>query len=399
MNEHFQRAIPLLNKIEQHGYEAVFVGGSVRDFLLNRAIHDVDIATSATPEEIKAIFPKTVDVGIEHGTVMVLAFGESYEITTYRAESEYVDHRKPKEVKFIRSLHDDLQRRDFTMNAIAMNKNGELIDPFHGQQAIRHQLIETVGDANERFEEDALRMMRALRFVSQLSFTCSSETLKALVFNKELLATISVERITSEFGKLLDGINVQDAIRLLTETDLLAYLPELAGKHDHMLQLASYPIHELKSEDEKWALAMLCTDTLENVEKTLRKWRLSVKRIRSIRTIMKLVKELPECPNLKWLLFQNGIEYTISANRVLSVLGSAAVIEENLLRDEWHSLVIHEPSELAVKGTDLMKWAPERKSGPWISEALSSISEKVINEEIKNEKECIFEEAKRCNLI
>ena len=399
MNEYFQRAIPLLNMIEQNGYEAVFVGGSVRDYVLNRTIHDVDIATSATPEEIKAIFPKTVDVGIEHGTVMVLAFGESYEITTYRAESEYVDHRKPKEVKFIRSLQDDLQRRDFTMNAIAMNKDGVLIDPFHGQQAIQNHLIETVGDANERFQEDALRMMRALRFVSQLSFSCAPETIKALVFNKQLLATISVERITSEFGKLLDGDNAQEAIRLLVETDLLAYLPELAGKQDGMLQLASYPIHKLVSEDEKWALAMLCTDTLENTEKTLRKWRLSVKRIRSITSIMKVVKELPNHPNIKWLLYQNGVEYLLSANRILAVLGSDAVMEEERIMELWQSLVIHEPSELAIKGSDLMKWSPSRKSGPWISEALSVISEKVINEEIENEIESIFEEAKRCNLI
>lgn len=399
MNEHFQRAIPILKTIEQNGYEAVFVGGCVRDYLLNRAIHDVDIATSATPEEIKSIFSKTVDVGIEHGTVMVLADGESYEITTYRAESEYVDHRKPKEVKFIRSLHDDLQRRDFTMNAIAMNRAGELIDPFNGQQAIKNRLIETVGDANERFQEDALRMMRALRFVSQLSFTCAPKTIKGLVFNKHLLGTISVERITSEFGKLLDGSHVQEAISLLVKTDLHAYLPGLAGKHERLKQLADYSINQLQSEDEKWALVMLCTDTLEDVEKTLRKWRLSVKHIRSIRSIMKVVKELSDHPNIKWLLYQYGISYVLSANRLLAVLGSDKVFEEEFLTKQWQSLAIHDSSELAVNGSDFIQWAAGRPSGPWISEALSIISKKVINEEIKNDKECIFREAKRCNLI
>ena len=399
MNEHFQRAIPLLKTIEQNGYEAVFVGGCVRDYLLNRTIHDVDIATSATPEEIKSIFPKTVDVGIEHGTVMVLAYGESYEVTTYRAESEYVDHRKPKEVTFIRSLHDDLQRRDFTMNAIAMNTAGELIDPFNGQQAIKECLIETVGDANERFQEDALRMMRAIRFVSQLSFTCAPDTIEGLVCNKHLLSTISIERITSEFGKLLDGINVQEALRLLVETDLLAYLPGLANKHDRLQQLAGYSINQLENEDEKWALVMLCTDTLEDVEKTLRKWRLSVKRIRAIRSIMKIVNEFPNHTDIKWLLYQNGIDYVLSANRLLAVLGSDAAIEKAVLTKQWESLAIHDSSELAVNGSDFMQWAAGRQSGPWISEALTIISKKVINEEIKNDKECIFEEAKRCNLI
>jgi len=397
MNEHFKRAIPILKTIEQKGYEAVFVGGCVRDHLLNRSIHDVDIATAATPEEIKSIFPKTIDVGIEHGTVMVLAYGESYEITTYRAESEYVDHRKPKEVKFIRSLQEDLQRRDFTMNAIAMNANGDLIDPFNGQQAIKEQLIETVGDANERFLEDALRMMRALRFVSQLSFTCAPETIRALVENKRLLSTISIERITAEFGKLLSGDNVQEAIQLLVETDLLAYLPGLANKHADLQQLAGYSIQQLANEDEKWALMLLCTGSLEEVEHTLRKWRLSVKRIRRIRSMMKVEKELREHVNVKLLLYRNGIDFLLSASRLLAVQGYLGVKEE-FLQQQWESLVIHDPSELAISGSDLLQWS-NRQSGPWIAEALNHVTEKVINEELKNDKESIFKEAKRCNLI
>ena len=397
MNEHFKRAIPILKTIEQKGYEAVFVGGCVRDHLLNRSIHDVDIATAATPEEIKSIFPKTIDVGIEHGTVMVLAYGESYEITTYRAESEYVDHRKPKEVKFIRSLQEDLQRRDFTMNAIAMNANGDLIDPFNGQQAIKEQLIETVGDANERFLEDALRMMRALRFVSQLSFTCAPETIRALVENKRLLSTISIERITAEFGKLLSGDNVQEAIQLLVETDLLAYLPGLANKHADLQQLAGYSIQQLANEDEKWALMLLCTGSLEEVEHTLRKWRLSVKRIRRIRSMMKVEKELREHANVKLLLYRNGLDCLLSASRLLAVQGYLGVKEE-FLQQQWESLVIHDPSELAISGSDLLQWS-NRQSGPWIAEALNHVTEKVINEELKNDKESIFKEAKRCNLI
>ena len=131
----------------------------------------MDIATSATPQEIKNIFPKTIDVGIEHGTVVVLWESETYEVTTFRSEGEYADFRRPSEVTFIRSLEEDLKRRDFTMNSIAMNRKGELIDPFLGIDAIHRKRIETVGSASERFHEDALRMMRAVRFVSQLSFT------------------------------------------------------------------------------------------------------------------------------------------------------------------------------------------------------------------------------------
>ena len=143
----FDAALPVLDRLEAAGFQTVFVGGSVRDHLMGRDNHDVDIATQATPEEVKRVFKKTVDVGIEHGTVMVLHEGNGYEVTTFRTEGEYKGFRKPKEVKFIRSLHEDLKRRDFTMNAIAMTKDKELIDPFNGRKAIHERSIETVGDA------------------------------------------------------------------------------------------------------------------------------------------------------------------------------------------------------------------------------------------------------------
>src|SRR3954463_7544519 len=160
MNEPFLSAIPIIKQLETSGFQAYFVGGSVRDYLLNRSICDVDIATSATPNEVKEIFSRTVDIGIEHGTVLVLFEDKSYEITTFRTEGEYQDYRRPKEVSFIRNLNDDLKRRDFTMNAIAMDLNGKIIDPYNGAAAIQNKVIETVGSANERFQEDALRIMR-----------------------------------------------------------------------------------------------------------------------------------------------------------------------------------------------------------------------------------------------
>ncbi|MFL6556270.1 MAG: CCA tRNA nucleotidyltransferase, partial [Bacillus sp. (in: firmicutes)] len=217
MKEPFLSASPVLKRIEDAGYEAYFVGGSVRDFLLKREINDVDIATSATPAEVKRIFSRTVDIGIEHGTVLVLFNNESYEITTFRTESEYQDFRRPKEVSFIRSLHEDLKRRDFTMNAIAMDRNNKLIDPFNGYSAIKEKIIQTVGSASARFQEDALRMMRAVRFVSQLSFHIESGTVEALANLVHLLDKIAVERKKAEFEKLLIGINKKNALKILLE--------------------------------------------------------------------------------------------------------------------------------------------------------------------------------------
>ncbi len=160
--EEFKRALPILNTLKDAGYEAYFVGGSVRDTLLGLPIHDVDIATSAYPEEVKQIFNKTVDTGIEHGTVMVLDHGEGYEITTFRTESTYQDYRRPEKVEFVRSLQEDLKRRDLTINALAMDAAGEIIDLFDGLTDLKMKVIRAVGDPNERFNEDALRMMRQL---------------------------------------------------------------------------------------------------------------------------------------------------------------------------------------------------------------------------------------------
>src|SRR3954463_2172771 len=207
MNPIFLKAIPLLEKVEKAGFEAYFVGGCVRDFILGKKIADVDIATSATPLEIKEIFLKTIDVGIEHGTVIVLWEKDTYELTTFRSDGEYTDFRRPSDVKFIRSLEEDLKRRDFTMNSMAMDKKGQIIDPFNGQEAIKNKMIETVGSAIIRFHEDALRMMRAVRFVSQLSFSIELNTSMALKEHASLLEKVSIERKTVEFEKLLNGIN------------------------------------------------------------------------------------------------------------------------------------------------------------------------------------------------
>jgi len=176
----FQKALPVLEKIENDGYQAYFVGGCIRDAMLHLPINDVDIATSAYPEEIQKIFPKHFDVGLQHGTVMAWYKGETYEITTFRTESDYQDYRRPDRVTFVRDLKEDLLRRDFTINAMAMDKDGEVKDYFHGQEDLQKGIIRAVGDPSERFHEDALRMMRAVRFASQLDFQIEECTLKAI---------------------------------------------------------------------------------------------------------------------------------------------------------------------------------------------------------------------------
>ena len=156
------RAVKSSVSLENAGYEAVFVGGAVRDYLLGKTATDIDIATSAEPEEVKAVFPITVDIGTAHGTVLVLMNGEPIEVTTYRTEGTYTDHRRPDEVRFVKSLQEDLRRRDFTMNALAMTKDGELIDLFGGKADMADRIIRAVGNAADRFNEDALQDVSGL---------------------------------------------------------------------------------------------------------------------------------------------------------------------------------------------------------------------------------------------
>ena len=219
--EVFTAALPVLKRINEAGYEAYFVGGSVRDLLLNRHIHDVDIATSAYPMEIKQIFKKTIDTGIKHGTVTVLYEGESYEITTFRTESGYQDFRRPDHVTFVQNLSEDLKRRDFTINALAMGVDGNVIDHFDGLGDLDKHLIRAVGKAENRFHEDALRMMRAVRFMSQLQFTLEPETERAISDNHELLSKISVERILDEFVKMGIAPGSQKAFQIFLDLSLI----------------------------------------------------------------------------------------------------------------------------------------------------------------------------------
>ena len=197
------QAAKVIQTLEQHGFEAYIVGGCVRDSILGRTPGDWDITTSASPQEVKEIFDHTVDTGIEHGTVTVLMNHEPYEVTTYRVDGKYEDHRRPNEVHFTKSLREDLLRRDFTINAMAYNDNEGIIDMYDGMTDLKNQTIRCVGEAKKRFDEDALRILRALRFQAQLGFQIEEETEEAIKNQAKFLKDISAERIQVELEKLI----------------------------------------------------------------------------------------------------------------------------------------------------------------------------------------------------
>ena len=195
--------VDIISKLTENGYEAYAVGGCVRDSILCRVPGDWDITTSAKPEEVKELFRRTIDTGIEHGTVTVMMGHNGYEVTTYRVDGEYEDGRHPKNVEFTGNLREDLRRRDFTINAMAYNEADGMVDMFDGQGDIERGLIRCVGNPIERFTEDALRMLRAVRFSAQLGFDIETNTANAIRELAHTIAKISQERIHTEIGKTL----------------------------------------------------------------------------------------------------------------------------------------------------------------------------------------------------
>lgn len=397
MIEPFLSAVNVLKKIEDAGFEAFFVGGSVRDFVLQKPIHDVDIASSATPEEIKRIFPKTIDIGIEHGTVLVLYQHNSYEITTFRAESEYEDFRRPKEVVFIRSLDKDLERRDFTINAMAMDANEKIHDPFGGKESIKAREIKTVGNAEERFREDALRMMRAVRFVSQLNFEIEAQTLKALKELGYLLEYIAVERKRAEFEKLLTGASRKKAIEIMLDTNLNAFLPGLENRKTELTKLLSYQCEELNT-NEMWSLVCYSLmKTEKNAELFLRMWHLPVKQIKEVESILTFLIGRIKQKWTKYQLYSAGLKVSLSVERLYHALNksdSKTAVES--LSKMYRSLPIKERTDLEIAGSDLLSWF-NKKPGPWIKECLFKIESAVLEGLIENDKIKIKEWLLKCN--
>ena len=226
--------IHILNTLERSGYEARLVGGCVRDTLLHRRPNDWDVATAAAPEAVTELFERTVPTGIRHGTVTVLYGGSACEVTTYRVEGAYSDHRRPDSVRFTSRLEEDLSRRDFTVNAMAMDASLTLTDPFGGREDLSRRLIRCVGDARERFTEDALRMLRAVRFAAQLDFALDSAALEAIAGCAPLCSALSPERVAAELRAVLASRD-PDMVWLMADLGLLnAWLTPRDGERTHL---------------------------------------------------------------------------------------------------------------------------------------------------------------------
>ncbi len=428
-----RKVLMIINNLQLHGYEAFAVGGCVRDSILARRPEDWDITTSAKPEEIKKLFRRTVDTGIEHGTVTVLIGKDSFEVTTYRVDGAYEDGRHPKEVRFTSRLEEDLQRRDFTINAMAYNDEVRLVDVFGGMQDLNHHLIRCVGDPRERFSEDALRILRAVRFSAQLNFPIEPETAEAIKELAPTLEKISAERIQAELVKLLVSPHperIRDAYELGITKVILPEWDAMAGVEQntphHRYDVAEHTIRAMKyvKRDKILRLTMLFHDmgkpstktTDENgrdhfkghalvseeiARKVLRRLKFDNETVKKVtRLVCYHDYRMEATPrNVRRAMNRIGVElfpYYLAVRmadakaqspyrrreKIENIVAIRKLYQEALLEENCVTL-----RQLAVGGRDLMDlgMTPGREIGSMLSELL----EYVIDDPKRNEKEIL----------
>lgn len=431
----------IIHTLQNNGYEAFLVGGCVRDSILGRPIHDYDITTSATPDEMMEVFKnkRIIETGLQHGTITILIDGEAYECTTYRIDGNYSDSRRPDSVTFTQSLEEDLKRRDFTINAMAYNDEVGLVDPFNGMEDIEHYKIRCVGRAEDRFSEDALRILRAIRFASQLGFVVEPDTDWNISKMYKNLENISIERINSEFCKIAASSDFCVQMVLYHEVFSL-FIPEIKDMFGfqqnnpyHMYDVWNHTVHAIEyceSDDLVTRLAVFFHDIgkphcYQDSEDGIRHFkghgRVSadmtdkiMKRLRFDNDTREKVVELVYYHDAtfevgkkyikRWLnkigeeqfrrllnVRRADIKAQADMNqetRLQKIDNIGYILEEVLQDEECFSL-----KDLAVNGRDLITIG--YKPGKEIGEVLNNLLDSVISGENINEKEKLLEIAER----
>ena len=399
-----RQAQEIIEKLNQHGYEAYVVGGCVRDCLLGRIPGDWDITTSAKPEEVKSIFGRTIDTGIQHGTVTIMKGKTGYEVTTYRIDGEYEDGRHPKAVEFTSNLLEDLKRRDFTINAMAYSHTAGLVDAFEGIADLEAGKIRCVGKAADRFREDALRILRAIRFSAQLGFGIEEETWNAIRIIGPNLAHVSKERILAELTKMLLSDH-PDTIKMVFACGLEPYIadtfseirPEMISIHPSLppvryMRWAAFLRNQTPGEAEQILKELKAdNDTTAKVKTLVQWWKRPVgtsqPEIR--RTMSQMTEELYNA----LLLFKKAVLEGEQPGTAVPETG------EELEAIRRHSEEIRRRGDcislktLAVTGKDLIQAG--MKPGKGLGETLNHLLNLVLENPEQNKKELLIREAKK----
>ena len=379
----------IIDTLYSNGYEGFMVGGCIRDKLLNKNPMDYDIATSAPPEVTQKLFNKTIPTGIKHGTITVLIDNIPYEVTTYRIDGNYSDNRKPDKVTFVSNIKEDLARRDFTINAFAYNHKEGLIDYFSSKEDLDTKVIRCVGIPNKRFNEDALRMLRAIRFSSQLNFKIDKETFNSITNNASLISSISKERVRSELSKILLSNNAYLGVSNLKITGLLRYI--------FPFNLNINPKIDKLPKDLSCRLSFLFLKiSLEEILNSMKVLTFDNKTIDSTIKLLTCYPDLDSCStkaNCKRLINK------VSKNNIFTLLNFYEILNDinlsnlektiNDILNNNEALII---KDLNINGNDLKNEL--NISGKKLGETLNYLLNEVIEENIKNEYSFLIEKAK-----
>ena len=368
----------IIRKLKEAGFVSYFVGGYVRDKLLKIESSDIDITTSATPEEVIALFDNVKETGKKYGSVTVIEEDLKYEVTTFRSDGTYLDNRRPSEVKFSPKIEDDLSRRDFTINAIIMDEEDNITDLFGSVEDLNNRIIKTINNPIDRFNEDSLRMLRAIRFVSKLGFEIEEKTYSAMKDLSHLVKNISIERVMVELDKTFRGKYRNKALKYLINSGMDKQLYGLSSGINFIsdLQIELYPLE----------VFIICF-ILEDIDDI---WRFSNKDIRLIRQVMDLHEVTKEDIFNKFIVYVNGLETCLLANKINIVLGYHD--QEMLIRKLDEELPIKDVCDLKFKGQDII-WLTELRKKSWIGRIVDDLKYNVIMGTLPNDYDILKEYA------
>ncbi len=340
MNEYLNIGKEIIKKLKDNGFEAYFVGGYVRDKVLGLKSDDIDITTSATPDEVTKCFDKVKNTGKKFGGVTVIVEDYKYEVTTYRLESSYNDHRHPSEVTFSKNILDDLKRRDFTFNALYMDENEQVFDEFEGINDLDNKIVRTIDDPKERFTEDALRILRAFRFVSKIGFDIEENTLEAIKELKHLIKTISIERVMVELDKIFRGDHQKKAISYLVQTGVSEELYGLDKGLRHVCTLKEfvYPLEIF--------IISFVLDEINDI------WRFSNNNARLIRQVINLHEVTRDNEFNKMILFSNKLDPCLLTNHINVLMGYKD--QKEFLINMYNEMPVMDVCDLKFKGQDIL---------------------------------------------
>lgn len=351
-------SIELLKIIEEQGYKAYIVGGFVRDYILNINSVDVDICTNATPKELIEIFNDAIP-NEEYGSIKLTYKKVNFEITTFRKEKKYIDNRKPMEIEYIDDLYEDLKRRDITINTICMDSNKNIIDLMNGLKDIKSKLIRVVGDANQKLEEDALRIIRCIRFSTKLKFKIDNKTKNAIKKNAHFLKSLSYERKKEELDKIFSNKNVKYGISLIKKLGLDKYLElkeikklrlvdDILGIWAQLDVLELYPF--TKNEEDQ---------------------------------ILKINKLLDSKENLNdpYTIYKYG-------GYIVSIVAKIRRMNVDRICGIYDNLTIYNKNEINIDGEDIIKLL-NKEAGPWVSEIVKDVEKQIVYKKIENKREII----------